>query len=84
MDEIELKGYVNAEAKVENVGDLRQLVEYLGKYNVPDSTCIDWGLDCLYVMITDDRETPISWIECGDHLTDDVTYDLLIETHKHE
>ena len=81
MREIKVSGFVTIEAPALNVGDLRELVKYLDKHGVPDETEIDSGYAKIFVDI---KTGNAMWIECGDHVADDTTYDILLETHEHE
>jgi len=82
-NEIEMSGFVTAQMKVRNVGDLRSLIRWLDKYKVSDRREVDWGSGNVYVELTGETPTVAEWIECGEHIPPDVGYDLLISTHEH-
>lgn len=81
MREIKVSGFVTIEAPALNVGDLRKLVKYLDKHGVPSETEIDSGYTGIFI---DMKTSNAMWIECGEHMADDTTYDILLETHEHE
>ena len=86
MREVKMYGYVVGETIVQNVGHLRELIEWCDKYHVADSVTLDWGSGrqgVLYLELSGEN-APASMIECGDHVPPVAAYDLLMETHKHK
>lgn len=84
MREVRMHGYITAEMKVETVSDLRDLIEWCNEHAVPGETGLDWGNGVVWLLLTGDRDVDATWIECGDHLSGDERFDILVETHNHE
>lgn len=81
MREVKLTGFATIEAPAMTVGDLRELVKYLDKYRVSSDATIDGGYQTMFIEIPTHN---VMWIECGDHMANEETYDILIDAHKHE
>lgn len=82
LHEVTITGLATAEMQVETVEDLRTLVAWLNKYNVPNDTDVDMSLSTVFVDLTGDG-VAAQWIECGDHIPPANAYDVLIPTHGH-
>lgn len=82
--EVEMSGFATARMEARTVEDLRTLVGWLNKYNVPNSTDIEFDRDVVYVVLTGDNSVPVEWIECGDHVPPALRFDLIISTHTHD
>jgi hypothetical protein len=80
-----MHGFVSAKRKVHTLKDLREFVAWCDKYKVDGDCNVDYGTggDMYIDLISGLDVLPASWIECGDHMWDDIHYDVLIETHKH-
>ena len=87
MDEnkVELLGFVSASKKIRTLKDLRDLVAWCDEYRVADTCEVDYGRDGnVFIDVLGSPDVvPATWIECGDHMLNDIHYDVLIETHKH-
>lgn len=82
--DVEMTGFVTGKAQVRTVKDLRDLVKWCDKYQVRGESEIDWGSGCVYLDLHGSASVaPATWIECGDHLVDDIHFDILVETHSH-
>lgn len=80
---IEIHGYASIKADVRTVGDLRELVKWLDKYQVDPSRQIESSGDLWLVLADTNHGDTIEMIECGDHIPPDSGHDVLINTHKH-
>jgi len=81
---IKVTGYACAEAKVRNVGDLRELVAWCDHHRVGGGAPIDWGRGEVFIDLTGDNPAEAEMIQCGDHIPPDDGWDVLINTHKHQ
>ena len=85
--EIEIEATAAIVAEVNTVDDLRKLVAHLNKYNVANATEIELSSykgQRIYVTLTGDNCVEAEWIECGDHVPPDRSYDVIISTHAHD
>jgi hypothetical protein len=83
MTEIEMTGFVTANMKARTVEDLRTLVGWLNKYDVHNSTEIEFDRGKIYIDLTGEDSVPADWIECGEHIPPDTAYHIVIDTHFH-
>ena len=84
MPKVKLSGFATAECQVRTVDDLRDLVAWCEKHAVPGDSIVDTGSDRVFIEVLGKASSvPGVWIECGDHLVDDLKYDILLETHTH-
>lgn len=84
MRNIRMIGHAAVEAKVQTVGDLRRLLDWCDAYHIDGGVTVDTGAGAVWIMLTGEHDVEAKMIECGDHLSPDRAYDILIETHKHE
>lgn len=79
-----MTGFVTAHMNARTVEDLRTLVGWLNKYNVPNSADVEFDRGMVYVELTGRNSVPVEWIECGDHMPPALRFDLIIPTHGHD
>lgn len=80
--DVSVNGWFTVSAKVRTVEDLHQLSRELMKRGTPGDWVVDYGADRIFIE-SRDSSMRAEWIECGDHLPDEVTYDVLLLTHDH-
>lgn len=82
MDKPRISGWGYAYATVTNVGDLLELAKWCTEHRIDAVAPLDLDGDqvCIELVDTDDAYL----IECGDHMGDDVRYDVILPTHEHE
>lgn len=85
---IEILANISISAEVYTVDDLRELVGYLNKYNVPNGTEIEVGVGSdtrqrIWISPVGDDAVKGEWVECGGHIPPARAYDFLVPTHGH-
>jgi len=81
--EVKISAIAFAEMEAKTAEDLRALVDWLNKYEIPNNADIDWSHGKVYVELTGNTSVPAEWIECGDHVPPKIAFDVLVPMHEH-
>ena len=79
--DLKLSGWLTMSMEARTVADLHSLSRQLLERNVPGHWLIDYGSTHIIIESGDDMKA--EWIECSDHVFDDLRYDVLLLTHDH-